>query len=456
MKTQRPLNVNERLLWSIDQNVPLSFVMIAHLTGRLNKTVLKQALNIVRGREPALKCEIKFKKDKPVYDRNWLSDIPLKIETRKDSDRWLTIAEEEMQEPLKQKRKPLVRVRHLVSPGNDESDLLITFSHVIADATSGVIFVKKLLSTANALRKYQGENFLTKPLLFMHKLLNFLEHPVHTFSSVMLKRRLPAPVDLLKDKTGSPMTKADSDPDNREPVTLPLDREVPATERKNRVIHKMLTKKEAKKILSRCRKEKTTVHGTICAALLQALVMDIKENNRKNNGEVKNGPLKIGCLTPVNIRRHLSMDVGDNMGNFISNAVHFQLIDDKVPLWEAAGNVKKALQEELDSGNDIKGLINWGKNTSPENVLKDIDKLNIPAAVTNLGFLDIDEQFGSLTLNNLHFTVSMNPTVPIGIAVTSFHGPITLNFIYLEPCLKKERAENIVENTMKRLLNVLQ
>ena len=76
-----------------------------------------------------------------------------------------------------------------------------------------------------------------------------------------------------------------------------------------------------------------------------------------------------------------------------------------------------------------------------------------PAGVTNMGHLDIPERFGDFVLENLHYNPSINPSIKngFGLSVSGFRGQTTLNFLYAEPYLAKERVIQMVESTMRRL-----
>ncbi|MFC2145906.1 hypothetical protein ACFLRT_00940 [Acidobacteriota bacterium] len=73
--------------------------------------------------------------------------------------------------------------------------------------------------------------------------------------------------------------------------------------------------------------------------------------------------------------------------------------------------------------------------------------------VTNLGRLDIPQHYGDLKLEAIHAGGAMNCAARSGLAicVTTFRGRLTLNFLYAAPYISKQRANKIVESTMKRL-----
>jgi NRPS condensation-like uncharacterized protein len=426
----RPLNNFERAVWLLDQAVNQNFVMVANMSGLLTDSILRQALDIVQQRHPTLKC--KFKDGEiPGFVSDDVPQIPLRIIERKDENHWINEVEKEILEPLPWRIGPMVRAVLLRS--GEKCDLLVTFCHITADAISGVKFIKNLLITADKL--IREETLELEPTL----------------------AELPAALDLLRDDLKYPPAflylPTRISKFIHKPVTLPADKQVPILERITRVVQRILFEDETKKLVARCRKEKATVHTALCAALMQTLV----EQARGFPDTAKKGPLMIGCLTPVNISHLFSIPVEDDIGNFISDASHFQRIDDKSSLWAAARKVGKALNKELEFGKDLTVLrvsTDLLKNgPTSMDILKDIEPLYPPACVTNIGRVDIPGKLAGLILENLHFALSANPGAPGGImvAVSTFRDMMTLNFHYLEPCLSKTRVDKIVESTMKRL-----
>ncbi len=431
----RPLSDPERAVWLIDQAVPQNFVMVARISnvpGILPdfETILRQALDMEQQRHPALKS--KFMDGKiPGFVSADVPQIPLRIIERKDDNHWINEVEKEIQEPLPWRIGPMVRAVLLRS--GEKCDLLVTFCHITADAISGIKFIKNLLIAADQLLR--GETLEPKPTLV----------------------ELPAALDLIRDDLKYPPAflylPTRISKFIHKPVTLPADKHIPILERVTRVVQRILFEHETKKLIARCRKEKTSVHTALCAALLQTLV----EQFRSFPDAAKKGPLMIGCFTPVNIRHLFSIPVEDDIGNFISDALHYQRIDDKSSLWAAARKVGKALNKELEFGKDIELMRSF--TDLSENAPTALDMLEAfetsfpPACVTNIGRVDISGQLVGLTLENFHFAISANPGAPGGItlAVSTFRDMMTLNFLYLEPCLSKPRVDKIVESMMKRL-----
>lgn len=433
----RPLSAGEHLLWLIDQAVPQNFVMTARLSplsGKITNlpSILRQALDILRKRYPSLNCRIKKGKSKaPEFVTNNVPKIPLRIIRRKSNDHWIEASEKEMLKPLPWTKGPMVRVLLMESP--NQWDLLMTFCHLTTDATSGVKFLEHLLTITDRLSR--GETPTMEPPL----------------------PGLPPMNDLLredvKQRAQALANQESSDEQSLKPVELQGDREVPIEQRITRIIHRQLTKAQLKKLMVKSRKEKTTIHTAFCAALMQTMLEQI----RLSQPVPKKGPLLMGCISAVNIRHLFKQPPGDNLGNFISYGLHNQLIDDHTSLWEAARETKKSLQEYLEAGKDISARLVAGSllkpNETPIEAITRLKDLSPPTGVTNMGQLDIPEQFGNLLLENLHYNPAISPSLKngFGLSVSALGNYTTLNFLYAEPYISKERANQMVESAMKRL-----
>jgi NRPS condensation-like uncharacterized protein len=434
----RPLTSGEHVLWLIDQAVPQNFVMVARLSplsGKLSNlpSLLRQAMDILRQRYPSLNCQIKRGKT-PEFVTGNVPQIPLRIIQRKGDDHWVEESENQMLKPLPWTKGPMVRV--VLMEAQNQWDLLMTFCHLTTDATSGVKFLRHLLTITDRLSRGETPD-VEPPLPGLPPVDDLLKEEV--------KQRSQASAN--KESTGEQSLK---------PVDLQGDREVPVVQRKTRIIPRQLSRAELKKLMVKSRKEKATVHCAFCAALLQTMVEQI----RLSQQVPQKGPLLMGCISAVNIRHLFKQPPGDNLGNFISNALHYQPIDDGASLWEAARETKKSLQAHLDAGQDINLRLAAGSllqpNETPVELITRLKDIFPPTGVTNMGQLDIPEQFGNLLLENLQYNPSINPSIKngFGLSVSVFGDYTALNFLYAEPFISKERAYQMVESTMKRLKNV--
>jgi len=439
----RPLSPVEQMTWLIDQSTQQNFIMVSRLSsvsGNFSnfEKILRQALDILQEKFPPLKCKI-VGINPPEFVSEEIPSIPLRVFERKSEKHWIEIVEKEMIEPLPWSVGPLVRVTLLISKNQDKCDLLSTFCHVIGDATSGVVFVKNLLTIADKLLR-EGKIDFEPP-----------RPPLPSMENLLRKDIEFEPESNFTDET-YPTAQLQS-------AELQGNKDFPPDKRITRVIQRILLPEEVKQLSIRCKDENTTIHGVVCAALMQALVEEIKAS--EGAYKHKDGPLSIGCVTPINVRHHFSQPADEDIGFFITQAIHYQLIDDKASIWEAARKVRESFQKEVRMGNDIKAYLTIGEVLksflSHVHLARELHNASAPLVVTNMGRLNIPGQFGELFLEELFFTVAINADAKngLGISITTFRGRMTLNFLYSDPYISKKGANKLVQNTVKRLKKAL-
>ncbi len=430
----RPLSSLERVIWLIDQAVNQNWVMIARLSKTISEPVLRQALDIVQHRHPLLKC--KFKDGEiPEFVTEGVPQIPLRVIAQTNEEQWMRVSDNELLEPFPWREGPLLRVVLINSAS--KSDLLLTVCHIIADGMSSLILMQNILEVVDWISK--GESVIDEPVQpelpsSLNLLQAGLKFPPEIFDfSGKIKRIFYKPVSLNGEQENSPI------------------------DRKSHLIPKYISPADTKKLVSKSKIERTTVHGAICAALLQTIAAQIRSSQKVK----KKGPLMLGCLSPINIRPLFNRPMGEDIGNFISDASHDQLVDENISLWDVSRRVKKALQREIKFGRDIKALQRigsfLGKYETPLEMVTEICKFFPPVIVTNIGRIVIPEQIGDIKIEDLHYTASITPAAKDGFGIIAFTygGRLTLDFIYAEPFFTRNRAEILIEGTLKRLKDAI-
>lgn len=432
----RPLSKLEQAVWIVDQVVSQNFVIVAHIYGEIQETLLKEALAIVQKKYPPLCCRIKPGMP-PEFLSQGVGPIQVRVVNQREKSHWIEETESELEINLPWTEGPLVRLVLLTQQDSHEFVLLITFCHIISDATAGIKFLENLLTILNKMA--QGVSIEPLPPL-----------PILPSSIDLLKKDLKYRPTLL-DKFDRLIYRFSKS------FELKGDHVIPPEQQKTRIIQRIFSPSEVKTLAKRSKEENTSVHGALCASMLQAAV----ERIRKTQGIEKKGPLLIGCMTPVNIRHQFSRPIGEEMGNFISDSLHYQKIDDNASLWSEARKVKQAIQKSLEKKEDIRAILNVGdlltEELKPQDMVRIINQTFPPLSITNLGKLDIAEQFGKFSLEQLHFVSGISPSAKsgFGMAVTTFREFMTLNFQYLDPFWSRESALALVENVTIRLKEVL-
>jgi NRPS condensation-like uncharacterized protein len=423
----RELGANERVVWMTIQDGSISFVVVAHLSGVLDEHIIESALGLLSQKHPLLRTRIIIEGDCPKFTSEDVPPIPLRVETRQNNDQWLFEAEKELNNPLPWSTGPMVRAVLLTS--EKATDILVRFQHVVGDGMSGMYLMQHLLQIVGEITR--GEQPVIQPLP---------ERPP-------VEELLPTGGVNEFIKTAALAGKQLTHILVKRPKRLPKDGDAPPAERSTHVVHHMLSAKETESLITECRRESTTVHGAVCAALLKAAA---NQMFTPSNG----GPVTMNCMSAVNLRPFLDPPVGEEVGFYASMVITGHKIKKNTEFWDLARSVRKAVHGSIDSGEPFVFVSLLDKLTPKKANPRDFSRRAseiYPAAlmVTNLGLLDAHEDCSPLELENVHFAIS-NKAVPdiFGAAVVTYQHQLTINFSYVVPVLSHRRAAELVEDTM--------
>lgn len=212
------------------------------------------------------------------------------------------------------------------------------------------------------------------------------------------------------------------------------------------MFHWTLSSAEVTKIVARCREEKTSVHGALCAAFLLAIAAEIKSHKE----------IILKCHTPINIRNYLTVNVNDNLGEYITRPVTAHRLTQNTNFWNLAREVKSKLSQFLADGkifDDVlkaRSLLSSNSNKGEENL--DFRNLGgIDIVITNLGNLTIKQQFGKLQLQELYLTATAAKSLPLLISVATLKDQMCFICRYQESLVPAANVYNIKNTAMKQL-----
>ena len=430
----RPLSPIEHMMWQVDQIARQNFVFVARILGQISEETLRKALDVLQDKFSSLKIRIQDGAI-PEYTTNDVPRIPLRTIAMRDEFHWQEEAEKEIDTVFPFKTGPLVRSVLLNS--EKKSDLLLSFCHVPTDGISSLMVLDFLLKIigdfSQGKPKTPLQNIPLSPAS-IDLLRKDLKYPNRSFSIIeRIKKKIFKPVELMPE------------------IDTPLEK------KRSRFLFAQLSKEETHKLLYLAKKEKTTAHGAISAAFFQAIIEQI----RSNQNVPQRGPLMLGCFSPVNIRQFFTRSVQEDIGYYISVAVHYQLINEHSSLWSVARKIIKSLKKEIYFGNDIKILFSVNdilkQISDPYELATSIHISNAPIVSTNLGRINLSDQYGDLKLEALYYPASIHFDAKSGLCLESgtFQDCLNLGFLYVEPIVSKKRAEQILSNMIERLKNAI-
>ncbi|MBD2293614.1 hypothetical protein H6G06_08960 [Anabaena sphaerica FACHB-251] len=238
-------------MWLWYQQHPENVTFSVTITGKLNVNGLKDALAWVQQRHSRLRVKIIINaENQPQFSEKDVPSIPLKVIERQGEKDWCQEMTSELLMPLSWNQAPLIRVLLLLSP--DISNLLITFHHCIGDGISGTYLIRDIL-------QFVGEEDSYKDIL----------------------PDLP-PVDQLLPETAKNLSLVDEHSQESTKCDSVFAANFRTKNKKDdfdnfkiSLFNWTISAKHTNQLISRCRKEKTSVHGALYAAFLLAIFAEI-------------------------------------------------------------------------------------------------------------------------------------------------------------------------------------
>ncbi|MGC1378019.1 MAG: hypothetical protein WA821_17440, partial [Anaerolineales bacterium] len=221
--------------------------------------------------------------------------------------------------------------------------------------------------------------------------------------------------------------------------------ETPRKERHTKLIHATLPQETVDQLVAKCREHNTTVQGGLCAALLLAISRQIKSSAR----------LTVSCGSVVNLRKQLCPPLGDELGMLASGVITPHKLWPTPEFWSLAQEIKRDMNHAIETGEIYVTMTLAGKLT-PKSALPDAfanrmtNFFPYATIVTNIGKVEIPEQYGLMKLTQLHFAASLKSLAgkEFNLTAATFAGQMRLNFFYTAPNLADGIANQIATDTI--------
>lgn len=391
---ERYLGAFEHLYWLYNQFYPIDFATVAKLQGQFSSEQLSTVLRQVQQHHPLLRVRIATDEIGQPKFVETDDEIPLRLVARTDDRHWQAELEVELARSLDWQVAPLLRVVLLQSGA--ESELIIICHHAIADGLSGVYLMRDIL------QGLAGKTFEWSDLS----------------AALSLESALPgialSPEAAAKPKDYPPLQSRRSRPHIRTVLLSP---------------------EFTQQLIQRSRAEHTTVHGAISAAFLLALT----QQDAKSSDMMR-------CLHPFNVRSQLSLPMPDGVGLYIYMGMTTHSLQANSTFWDVARSVKSQLSQ-----------IDIAQQLVEERQLRQPTMANLTDAttfveaaqaqylcqleVTNLGRIDIPQQYGNIRIEALHAPATTSGVARRIVGVTTLGDRLALT-ITSTPLMDVDRAES--------------
>jgi hypothetical protein len=357
----RPLGGLEHLFSLIDRHRTVHFAMAAQIEGPTSIPAWRAALDKLQERHSLLSVAIVINDSSaPHFRAVRNAPIPLRVTVGPTVSSWQTEIARELAVPFDAQQAPLARA--VLMHGQCESVFILTTHHSIADGLSSAYAIRDLM------RLLARENL--EPLL-----------PIPALESLVYRSQ-QAHNDT--EDLGLPEV-----PQENQAVTFrTVDGSLP------NIQALQLSPVRTRTLVERARKERTTVHGALCAALVVA--------GRESSTSWNASPVRV--MSPFSLRNELG--IGEDCGLFVWAGSVSMSPRTSTDFWEVARFAKSSLTKKQSLGRvsmELQGLeqaVNSGIDVSgAAQVFAQV--LPFELLLTNLGKLSVQFDTGSLRLKAL-------------------------------------------------------
>jgi hypothetical protein len=373
----RPLGSLEHLFWLHDQHRFIHFAVTALISGETSPRDWRRALDCLQKRHPILSVCIDGEPGSvPSFRRADGTLIPLRIVKGEPELRWAAEVGEELATPFDPSQAPLIRA--VLIQGARDAAFMLVAHHSIADGLSLAYAIR------DTLEALAGRSLRPLPWLPSQ------DHMMNVSDSLIDGQHQ----DQAEGLTPAVYRRRD----NARPTVNGL----------------RLSPGLTSSIRERVRREGTTVHGALCAALVLA--------SRAVSAAWRDIPLRI--MSPINARPLLdagescAVFLGAAMSVFNRQATEFWQIARAARIGVAAHNTRANIAAQLSTFRQVVG--NGAEVSTVAEFAAKVFACEV--MLTNLGSLSFDRQFGPVTLRAM-----FGPSVLTGFEGQQTIGVATVN-----------------------------
>jgi NRPS condensation-like uncharacterized protein len=423
MTANRKLASNEQNMEILNRSGGCSIVTISRVKGGLKEEIVRQALDLIQTRHPRLNCRIIGDLDNLRFVFG-AQKIPLHIVQKQFIEQWQEVVLEELNQ-LIDSDKCLIRAVLINFADSDLNYLLTILHHAISDGLSTVQLHSEILTYCQKIVNEQIENNISS----LHPLPNIQQLLPKSMQGTVARIKSNLLLSFLQLKLSL-----------HGPETLKLEKYVSPDLRRCNMLQRKLNKETTTQLVKLCRKERTTVQGALCAAMMLAVAGQAKNKNKAN--------LRFSCRSFVDLRKHIQPEVHrENLGSLASAITTLHNIDINTFFWDLARDVREKLKVGLRIEYLFSMVLMYKKFFDCLMYLS--KKPTVTVGVSNIGRVNIFSDYGLFKLEEISFVpaqVFFNGV--FSAAVTTFEDTMILNFMFVEPSISKEKIETLVNDTI--------
>ena len=432
MAINRKLGQLEETMEILNQRAKTwNLVTISRIQGHLQETVLRQSLDIIQYRHPALNAHIINSKNSYYYQSTGTGKLPLQVVNIRESQEWEAVVNTEMNQVIDSSKHLLRVVLVKISNQQNINYLITTTHHAITDGLSSIQLHSEILTYCEKIKAGEPIQAITtlESLPPIEKLL-----PTWTNSFKSKLGRIALLLNIAFQKYWN------------QPKALRVEKYVPISQRRCEIIHRQLSEESTRQFIQQCRQENTTVQSALCAALMLTVSKQLTKNYEDN--------IPVSCLSYLDLRRRLQPEISqENMTVLAASIMGFYRITNNISFWELGRKVKHNLNKKIHQG-EIYQMIYLAKHLINFSLLFP-NQVSPTVSVSNVGKVNIPHSYGELELEEISFVGSHALYAGMFIVhAATFQEKMTLNFVFSQPALNRQTMEKLVDNCIDYIMNI--
>ena len=398
-------------------------VVVLRLAGRPRPRALEAALAKVQRRHPLLRARLARRGSRWSFVVEDSAPIPLREVERGGEEEWRSVVEEEVGLAMEAATAPLARCVLLASSSDDSaSELILSFHHAIADATSGSTVCRQVLELCGGVTEEVGESTELPPPPEERFPARFRGLSLFPRLAAFLGRQMVDEVGYLWRSRGV------RSPPPGGPVRC-------------RVLPMAMSEASTRALVRSCRRRRVPISCAVNGALLLEL------QRRRYAGRAV--PLRYFAFP--NLRPHLEPPMPPELvASHLVTMRFTRYLGLAEPFWELARGLNEQQYRAFKRGEKFlfcltaAGLLR---------MLIRLGRLRFgSAAISYTGPLDLPARFGSLGVRGVHAFVSNFEIGPeFSAQVRLFRGRLWWDFLYLDAEMDESAALALATGTLRRL-----
>ncbi len=426
-KNRRPMGAMERTQAMTSQHYPFNVVVILQVVNGPLAEQLKDAADVLVYRHPILSAGIIQERQSFFFQVENPKKITLNQIHRSNNTTWQKVAEEELNTPFDSPDKPLMRLHYITSADyTGESEIILSFPHVVIDAASGDYLVDELLNlcakeTLLLEKNNQRTKDLTPPAeFFFPSSYQGIRRTLNNF--VYMMRMMGDELQYRIHTIKSPKASIHSSG-------------------RSKIVPMILSKETTALLLKQARKTRITIKNIFDAALLMVIHKHVYNNTSM--------PLRL--LTFADLRPFLKPPLpADVIGSYFSMLRFTANMSNTQSLTDLARRIQQQVYVSLKRGDKFAAHLQSPGMIKAMLRFKSFRMGN--TAVSYIGQIHIKPSYGNMTIHHIHdfssnFVLGPEYTAQIRLFKDRFYWDI----VYLDSDMDEEKA-NIIADEIREIL----